>query len=144
MKKLLFIVLIILLHSNIYAQVPVPVKSIKQLEIDCDNNDFLACFYAGQLFQDTGLNLSAVTAYKKACDNKIYESCVNLGKLFKNDYNENVQKEAVKLFNTACDNNISAGCFEMASLYFKGDIVRKSQSKARKLYEKAIVKITKI
>ena len=97
MKKILFIVFLFLLHSNIYAQVSVPVKSIKQLEIDCDNNDFLACFYAGQLFQDTGLNLSAVTAYKKACDNKIHESCVNLGRLFKNDYNESVQKEAYKL-----------------------------------------------
>ena len=126
MKKITLILsIIIIFASTCFAQGNISVKSIKQLESECSNNDFLSCFFAGQLFQDTGLMISAVTAYKKACDNKIYEACVTM------------QKEAVKLFNTACDESIASGCFELAYLYYKGDITRKSLSKARKLFDKA-------
>lgn len=138
MKKIKLILSIILIFSSSgFAQNDIPVISIQQLEINCNNNDFLACFFAGQLFQDTGLMLSAITAYKKACDNKIYESCVKLGKIYKDDYNKTMQKEAVKLFNTACDNSIASGCFELAALYYQGEIVRKSLIKAKKIYDKA-------
>ena len=88
-------------------------------------------------YSDDVFMISAVTAYKKACDNKIYEACVKLGRLYKEDYNKAMQKEAVKLFNTACDESIASGCFELAYLYYKGDITRKSLSKARKLFDKA-------
>ena len=120
MKKITLISSIILIFSYIsFAQTDIPVISIKQLETDCSNNDYLACYFAGQLFQDTGLMISATTAYKKACDNRIYESCVRLGRIYKNDYNKAMHKEAVKLFNTACDNSIAAGCFELAALYYQ-------------------------
>ncbi len=73
MKKITLISSIILIFSYIsFAQTDIPVISIKQLETDCSNNDYLACYFAGQLFQDTGLMISATTAYKKACDNRIY------------------------------------------------------------------------
>lgn len=138
MKKITLILsIIIIFASTCFAQGNISVKIIKQLERECSNNDFLSCFFAGQLLQDTGLMTSAVTAYKKACDNKIYEACLNLGKIYKNDYNKTMQKEAVKLFNTACDESIASGCFELAYLYYKGDITRKSLSKARKLFDKA-------
>ena len=138
MKKITLILsIIIIFASTCFAQGNISVKIIKQLESECSNNDFLSCFFAGQLLQDTGLMISAVTAYKKACDNKIYEACLNLGKIYKNDYNKTMQKEAVKLFNTACDESIASGCFELAYLYYKGDITRKSLSKARKLFDKA-------
>ena len=69
MKKITLISSIILIFSYIsFAQTDIPVISIKQLETDCSNNDYLACYFAGQLFQDTGLMISATTAYKKACD----------------------------------------------------------------------------
>ena len=73
MKKITLILSIILILSSVsFAQTDIPARSIKQLETDCSNNDYLACYFAGQLFQDTGLMISAITAYKKACDNKIY------------------------------------------------------------------------
>ena len=138
MRKITLILFIIIIFSSIsFAQTDIPVRSIKQLETECSNNDFLACYFAGQLFQDSGLILSAVTAYKKACGNKIYEACVKLGILYKGDYNKTMQKEAVKLFNTACENNIASGCFELAAIYYQGEIIRKSLKKAKKLYEKA-------
>ena len=138
MKKITLILSIILIFSYIsFAQTDIPFKSIKQLETDCSNNDYLACYFAGQLFQDTGLMISAVTAYKKACDNKIYESCVKLGRIYKDDYNKTMQKRAVKLFNTACDESIAAGCFELAALYYQGNIISKSLTRARKLYDRA-------
>ncbi len=138
MRKIILILFIIIIFSSIsFAQTDIPVRSIKQLETECSNNDFLACYFAGQLFQDSGLILSAVTAHKKACGNKIYEACVKLGILYKSDYNKTMRKEAVKLFNTACDNNIASGCFELAAIYYQGEIIRKSLKKAKKLYEKA-------
>lgn len=138
MKKIALVLSIILIFSGLsFAQTYVPFMNIKQLETNCSSNDFLACYFAGQLLQDTGLMLSAITAYKKACDNNIYESCVKLGKIYKDDYNKEVQKKAVKLFNTACDNNIASGCFELAALYYQGKIIKKSLPKARKLYNRA-------
>ncbi len=139
MKKYIsaFIFSFLLVYFNTYAENSDFSEHIKLLEDKCYNNDYLSCYYAGQVFEDKGFALLAINAYEKACKNDIFESCVNLGNVYIKDYNKSIQKKSISLYNKACDNNIARGCSALGDAYYNGKPVRKNYRKARKLFEKA-------
>lgn len=142
MNKIIYITFIFcffLLCYSAFAEDSNFSEHIKVLEEKCYKNDYLSCYVAGQVLEDTNFILLAISSYEKACNNGIYESCVNLGKIYVKDYSKAIQNKGVKLLNTACDNNIARGCANLGNIYYKGTVYKKNYKKAKKYYDKACV-----
>lgn len=140
MKKYVstFIFCFLFVSITSYAEENTVTEHIVTLEEKCSKNDYLSCFYAGQMFQKKNLMLLSITAYEKACSNKVYEACVNLADIYIKDDDKSVRKNAVKLYSEACDNNIARGCSALGHMYFtKNSTVNQSYKKSRKMFEKA-------
>lgn len=136
--RILFVLFFLIISTNIYADENNVTDHIVTLEKNCSENDYVSCLYAGQIFENTGLMILAITAYEKACDNKVYEACVKLADVYIDDEDKAVRKKALKLYSKACKNNIARSCSSLGHIYFSyNETVKQNYKKSKKLFEKA-------
>lgn len=114
-------------------------STLQQLDKKCNENDYLSCFLAGQIYENSFMKFSALNNYKKACDNNVYEACVMLGDIYLNDVTSSDKnlKTAFKLFKKACFHHIDGGCLKTAYMYDIGKGVKKSLKNSLKYFKTA-------
>ena len=115
-----------------------PKTEIEKLEESCNNGNAKDCTKLSLKYVD-GVGVKsdgnkAADYIVKGCNLGDSEACFLIGKTL---YSEKEYSQAFKFYEKSCNLNNSKGCFELASLYYKGEGVNKSEKKSIELSEKS-------
>jgi hypothetical protein len=97
------------------------VSSPKQLQSECDHNNFESCTVLGlKYFKGDGVKVNkskTITLFTKACDNDFKEACTNLGMLYY--YGDGVKEDkdkGIALLTKSCEDGDQFACDQKTTL----------------------------